>query len=721
MNSTIRVSGHIISELSEKIPSNIIALNELIKNSYDAGAKTVDIVLDTHGKFITISDNGSGMDKSDIDTLFHISNSTKQYGKLNEFKRFTQGSKGLGFLSVFKFGKYVEWKTKKRKGFKFNLSYEDLVAIKDISQYEVPIEEDPSIKKGTKIQISLDDYNVDTLKKYFSVEKNYKKITNSFIDKKFTINLDIDGKKYSSKDTKDILDNSKEHQLYHVVYTGKSQKIQFFHNGNEVITQAFPFHSKRFALDINLVIYQFPPYGKEKIDSLFLNQNDDLTPLLYVNSNLFNNYALFDPNLMKNIKTSQVLNQMIGYISITSDDALLNFNSDRTQFLQNEFSDLIIEFLATINRRIQEIGSEYKKYLMNFDIATVPELPHDCASITDISYYKKYIKSDFAFKERVVISHTKNKIKFSLFGKEVSIPIKSKPQNAPVTSETNDKGDNGNNSSETPTQEDIGAQSTPDIIPAAVKLKTFTERLAIPTEQLDLKKYVLSANDSVGSKLSPIQLEIKANGVILAGGILPSITAECQKTIEFSYTDPQTGLVSSKLSLEFYQPTSPITGVCTNSKLISLPSKQGYIASYNYNISKLIQQINGLNYSNYLELISCSLRSIFEISVDEIIKSSKFSHISFSSDLEPRVVQVINYIKNSRAFMTAIDKSTKIGYHNLNNMLDAQKFQSGISTAHLAAHKSGSYISSENVLELARLAGVFIVLTNEMLNNSNIA
>ncbi len=47
MNSSITVSGNIISELSEKIPSNIIALNELIKNSYDAGANAITIRLDT--------------------------------------------------------------------------------------------------------------------------------------------------------------------------------------------------------------------------------------------------------------------------------------------------------------------------------------------------------------------------------------------------------------------------------------------------------------------------------------------------------------------------------------------------------------------------------------------------------------------------------------------------------------------------------------------------
>ena len=42
----VKVAGNIISELSEKIPTQIVALNELIKNSYDAFATEVKINLD---------------------------------------------------------------------------------------------------------------------------------------------------------------------------------------------------------------------------------------------------------------------------------------------------------------------------------------------------------------------------------------------------------------------------------------------------------------------------------------------------------------------------------------------------------------------------------------------------------------------------------------------------------------------------------------------------
>ena len=104
----ITVAGNILSELSEKIPNNIIALNELIKNAYDACSPSVEITLDSESRLLTIRDYGIGMDTEGIKKLFHISSSDKKYGEIISYKdteRLTQGSKGLGFLSVLDLGK----------------------------------------------------------------------------------------------------------------------------------------------------------------------------------------------------------------------------------------------------------------------------------------------------------------------------------------------------------------------------------------------------------------------------------------------------------------------------------------------------------------------------------------------------------------------------------------------------------------------------------------
>jgi len=224
MESKIRVSGNIISELSEKIPSNIIALNELIKNSYDAGAKKVSIILETEKKLLTIIDDGFGMDKYDIDTLFHIAKSTKEYGAINPItNRRTQGSKGLGFLSVFKFGSHVVWETYKQSGLKFEVDYDDLISSDDIAENEIQITGDTSINKGTKITISLDEYNAKSLSLYFNDEKAYKKILAAFDDPSIEIYLNMDGKELSSKDITPLTSNCIDRQLFVVKYNSKDK------------------------------------------------------------------------------------------------------------------------------------------------------------------------------------------------------------------------------------------------------------------------------------------------------------------------------------------------------------------------------------------------------------------------------------------------------------------------------------------------------------------
>jgi hypothetical protein len=719
MNSRITVSGNIISELSEKIPSNIIALNELIKNSYDAGAHKVSVILDTTAKTLTISDNGSGMNKEDIDTLFHISDSKKKYGVINEYGRYTQGSKGLGFLSVFKFGGHVEWRTRKDIGLKFSVNYVDLINSSDISQFEIEIVEDDTIKKGTTIIISLNDYNANSLESYFSEERNYKKIINSFDDKNFEIELQINGVVYSSKDTLPLLENSKEHQLYYVTYNYQEQKIKFFYNGCQILSENFPFNSNAYKLNIELVIFQFPPHGKGKVDQLFINPQGDLTPLIYVNDNLFNNFDMFDPNVMKNIKTSLVLNQMIGFIRIISNDPMISFNSDRSQFLQNELTDSIKDFLSSINKKIQEIGSINKKYLMNFDFLTVSELPEECNDNSDNEQFRKYIKSDFQFRPNVNIRRSGNVVFYSLFGKETYLKIKAKNLS---TITTNNNNTSNNNNGDKPKTQHPTSNELPKSIPAIINLNCRDViRIAVPSEQIDLRQYVASVRDSKGNELSKDILEIKVDGVSISGEILSSVTEPCQKNIEYRYLDSETGLVVKTLTLSFYQPEATINAGNKTTKLITLPSRETYTISYNQFVGKLIEQINSLSLNDYRELISCSLRAIFELSIDSISKSTKYSGFFPNKfGFEDKVVKVVEYIKNNKVYIGEIAKSTKIDFHSLNNMLDPQSFRSGISTAHLGAHKSASYISDAEIVHLAKLLGIFVVVTNEMINNSNI-
>ena len=680
MKTEIKISGNIIGELSEKIPTNIIALNELIKNSYDAGATAVTIELNTRKKLLSIKDDGSGMDKKDIDILFHISKSNKKHGQKNEHGRITQGSKGLGFLSVFRFGKFVEWKTKKRKGFKFSVDYNKLTSTNDISHYPIELLDDDSISKGTEIIIDIDKYNTDSLKEYFLHEKNCKKIINSFDDNKFIIILKVDDEKYSSKNKLPLLDNEKKQQLFYITYNSKEQKIVFKHNNHVASTEPYNFDTTKFTLDIELVIFQFKSHGKDKIDKLFLNPSNDLVPLIYFNTNLFNNYTIFDPNIMRNIKTSQVLNQMIGVIRITSKNSLIDFNSDRSQFLQNELTDSIVNFLYNINKKIQEIGSGMKNYLVKFDFLTQNEITSDYSGFKTPEEYRTLIKNDFFFKRKVKIAVHDDNVTYSLFGRTETLQINA---NLP-SSDSKDK------------------KTKKTLVTAKIILNCNEKELPIASGQKDLKEYVNSIYNSDGVLIDKNNLIIKVNNEIVPDGILSSEEVPCEKSIIFSYLDQKTGPVAESLKIRFVVPIALITAKKKATPLLVIPSRKNYNLNLSQYLSNLIIQINNLEVNKNKEIIACSLRGLFELSIDCINKSDEYpSLFNGINELDKRVVKVIEYIKSKKKYISAISNSTKIDYGSLENFLNIEEYSSIITKSHLGSHKSTLYIEEPDIRKIA--------------------
>lgn len=436
----ITVAGNILSELSEKIPNNIIALNELIKNAYDAFSPSVDIILDSKSKTLTIRDYGSGMDIEGIEKLFHISSSEKQYGAViayGDTQRLTQGSKGLGFLSVFRFGNKVLWKTGKNTQIsEFTVDFDSLVTEYNITDKRLDVTLSSSGDFiGTLIQIEINDYNVNTLKKYLSEEVNRNKILNSFIDdkisdgkisadKNFIIKLNIDGEINSTDYEIQLQTQNRPQQLFEINYSSSDQNLVFRKDGKDIFSEEFSFNSDRYSLDINLAAYYLVSKAKRKINPLFYNpNNNNLTPLIYINNNLFNNYLLFDTELMITKKYSEVLKQLIGYISIKSSDPSIQFNSDRTQFSQSKLTDDIANFIEKINEKIQRIGSLLKNELRDFSHETFIQSRIAEEETSDLSNLKKYIIPNFKLKDFIIFEKQGDKLKCTLFDKEILLDI----------------------------------------------------------------------------------------------------------------------------------------------------------------------------------------------------------------------------------------------------------------------------------------------------------
>lgn len=686
LETKVRVNGNIVSELSEKIPTNIVALNELIKNAYDAGSPDVQIIVDSNNNILKIVDHGQGMNKEDIDALFHLSKSYKKYGSFNELTgRYVQGSKGLGFLSVFKFGKRVHWRTRKDKGYSFSVNFDDFIKVDNVTDYIINIEEDETVKTGTEIIICMDNYIKQLLLDFLKQEKNYTKIINSFTDEKFLISLNLDGKEYLSNSFKGIQTHFKERQLFFINYDSNEGIIKFYHNDDLAYEYVYPFLLKDFSVKIKLSIYNFLPRQKSNIYKLFYNNADELTPLVYINNNLFNNYEMFDPSIMKTVKTSKMLNQMIGYINIYSDSDKIQFNSDRTQFAQNELTENIIKFLREINIAIQNEGSNIKPHLMEYDFLNQTVLDE---KEIDLKNLKKYINDDFYFKDKVNIAKDGNFIVFSLFGRSAKIQIIHKPI---VTA------------------------------PAEMILDNNKTKIEIPSAQIDLRSFIISATNS--QKQSIINnVKILIEGEEVKNDILESVSEEKEIIVDYFYSDKETKLVHQNLSLKFISPKREIYGTYNDKeKLLYIKAKEGYKVNFDNTVSSLIHQINCLELNEFREVIACSLRVLFELSIKSLDHSSKHVLLkyNFAASIDNKISKIIEFV-SEKSIRTEISNNTKISFNDLGNILIKDDFINAYKKSNLGPHSSTDSLTDIDIKFIAKKVAYFITFINEIINNPNI-
>jgi hypothetical protein len=99
-----KISGNLIKKLGEEsIANKNIAILELIKNSYDAGASLVEVELkniSSANPSIRISDNGKGMTSTDLENKWlNIATPNKSEHKIKSGERIPVGEKGIGRLS----------------------------------------------------------------------------------------------------------------------------------------------------------------------------------------------------------------------------------------------------------------------------------------------------------------------------------------------------------------------------------------------------------------------------------------------------------------------------------------------------------------------------------------------------------------------------------------------------------------------------------------------
>ncbi|MQT61174.1 hypothetical protein GHO41_27970 [Pseudomonas sp. FSL R10-0399] len=465
---SLKFGGKIIEELSQKIPSTLFALNELIKNAYDAFSPDITIKVEASKNTVTISDNGNGMGTDEIESLFHISKSSKKFGHVieqNGASRITQGSKGLGFLAAFKFGDEVQWTT--RKGgmqSTFSLRKSDLVSKQDLAGTSIPIITEAHNGKGTTIIISSSPKDIEVLLDDLSNEKVSEKLAAAIVDENFDIKIEIENQatSYSTRNLKDFKLESDNDQLFYVSFDSEDNNIEFYHKGEllkSISGLPEPMRRTDYSINLELVIFHFERGRNSKsISPLNKRVHDDaLYPLVYFNRNIFNNIVIFDPELLRKTSSGSSLPQMIGRVSLRSQSEEVEFNSDRTNFVENSLTKSLIKNLKALNDLIQTNGSELKRELQK--------------------------------------ENSKKKVPT---GKAAPVSKPGDPKKIAASISMNRK----------------------------MPLKIYT-----PSDQIELEKYIFQVRNSLGVEVDKNEVEISIDGVPSSNGVLHSIEEPCEKLV----------------------------------------------------------------------------------------------------------------------------------------------------------------------------------------------
>lgn len=184
----------------ELITSEVVAVFELVKNSFDANAKKVNIELNLKEQKIVITDDGIGMSKDDLkDKWLFVAYSEKKNAEEKNGRKYV-GAKGIGRFACDRLGSNIKIITKTIKEKHYNVlditwgefEKNNLEEFEKVPVLYSKITDYNEIKKsGTSIIVNnlRDDWNKERITK---LKRSLEKLVNPFdsdIDMKIELNI----------------------------------------------------------------------------------------------------------------------------------------------------------------------------------------------------------------------------------------------------------------------------------------------------------------------------------------------------------------------------------------------------------------------------------------------------------------------------------------------------------------------------------------------------
>jgi hypothetical protein len=201
--SHFRVSPRVLGPLgAEQLQDPALAVLELVKNSWDADARRVSIVVDQGRKTgrIVVMDNGHGMTQEEFEQRWLvIGASLKRSEEISEGGRPLIGEKGLGRLSSFALGRVIYFVSARagRKGFSAKVNWEDLQAASSLEDYVVEITNARS-RRGTRVE--LQELKAEWNDTHTNFLATHAEFLASVPGQEFKIILRVNGKRFAMDD-----------------------------------------------------------------------------------------------------------------------------------------------------------------------------------------------------------------------------------------------------------------------------------------------------------------------------------------------------------------------------------------------------------------------------------------------------------------------------------------------------------------------------------------
>lgn len=413
----------------ELITDRITALFELVKNSYDSNANDVTIELISINPFtndskIIISDDGFGMDFSDIKNRWMVigtSSKRRERRTPAPYNRIVSGKKGIGRFAVDKLGAKLILKTKKKGTNKLLCLETDWINYSNIEndQLSLSFEDKKDFFTDIKNRYWLEDADMDkhgTTLEISRIENNWtdKDVKRAYKELSKLISPNNDGKKYPFQ-----IKLKTQYEKYRDTYVkpqliefatlevnlnfdleNKTQEILQFKNG-ELTKISVPFRS---CGPIKLTLYFFNQTAKTKYKNHFETEIDGVK--IYRDGVITTPFAEYGDgqNDLKDIlgldkrRWSGFFDRLgtrdlLGYIEISDEKNPLIFESTNRQgFVENEawfqLKTFVIEQIQQVEiylKNTKTLSREKTKSSLKGASVTLKDLKSDISKIKEKS------------------------------------------------------------------------------------------------------------------------------------------------------------------------------------------------------------------------------------------------------------------------------------------------------------------------------------------------